>query len=183
MLYRSAVPGLNLAWGRRWNMTIIVNKCKGFGVRHSYYLTMWIYSYYCKSMFVYEFMIRKLVFSWYTFPIHKYSQILHIDDWIWRNENYIYLCTPAWPNLLFMECILSKGLIPGDSMINWKRSCFLGLNLTILPPRGSHWPSGICWLATNSSSAPAANMGAGVGTEKLNIKYRTVQMCRYIYTQ
>ena len=55
------------------------------------------------------------------------------------------------------------------------------LNLTILPPRGSHWPSGICWLATNSSSAPAANMGAGVGTEKL--KYRTVQMCRYIYTQ
>ena len=98
MLYRSAVPGLNLAWGRRWNMTIIVNKCKGFGVRHSYYLKMWIYSYYCKSMFVYEFMIRKLVFSWYTFPIHKYSQILHIDDWIW---------------------------IPGDSMINWKRSCFL----------------------------------------------------------
>ena len=106
-------------------MTIIVNKCKGFGVRHSYYLKMSIYSYYCKSMFVYEFMIRKLIFSWYTFPIHKYSQILHIDDWIWRNENYIYLCTPAWPNLLFMECILSKGLIPRDSMLNWKRSCFL----------------------------------------------------------
>ena len=49
----------------------------------------------------------------------------------------IYLCTPAWPNLLFMECILSKGLIPRDSMINWKRSCFLNAWISQFCRRGA----------------------------------------------